>query len=262
MHILPSSPNQVDMMISSSGNFSHGSNGSISSSPDELNARLAMISFPETVPSPMPVTPEPPRMSGASKSFQSIPIIPDKSCKISCKKRKHSSCFRRVHFQQDPASRRVIRKTIYGRVNLTEEEKKALWWDKQPLRQSVRRSIRKFKSNEHCEGPSSEEFAQRYRRVLELCSSCTTVCMEELQFNLSDAPIRGLEQKIFPETVSARQEIIRKVVAAQHKLPSHLPPEQQSKLLRAASQNLTRGSRMLARLNGMGDATAAALERI
>lgn len=114
-----------------------------------------------------------------------------------------------------------------------------------------------FKANEHCEGPSFEEFAQRYRRARELCNG--TVGTEELHQNLlSHAPIRGLEQKIFPETVVARQEIIRKVVAAQDKLPSQLPPELQSKLLRVASQNLSRGSRMLARWNGMSDASAAA----
>lgn len=251
MHFLPPSPRQGDMLITSS--CLHGSeNGSISGCPDELPARLAMISIPETSPLPTPVTPEPSRRFGTSENS---------ATKVSCKKRKHSTCFRRVHFQQDPDSRRVIRKSIYGRASLTDEEKKTLWWDKQPLRHSVRQSIRMFKSNKHCDGHSCEEFTQSYRRARELCRNSNAVGMEELQMNLSDAPIRGLEQKIFPDTVAARQEIIRKVVAAQDKLPSHLPPEQQSKLLRAASQNLTRGSRMLARLNGMGDATVAALER-
>lgn len=261
MHIFPPSPSQGDMMITSSGLHS-SKNGSIPVCPDELPARLAKISIPAASPVPMPVSPDPPRQFGRSKCIQNTISVPDNpTTKVSCKKRKHSTCFRRVRFHQDPASRRVIRKCIYGRVSLTDEEKKALWWEKQPLRHSVRQSIRMFKSNEHRDSQSREEFARRYRGARELCSNSNAVGMEELQMNLSDAPIRGLEQKIFPETVSARQEIIRKVVAAQDKLPSHLPPEQQAKLLRAASQNLTRGSRMLARLNGMGDATVAALER-
>ncbi|KAG7364082.1 hypothetical protein IV203_037284 [Nitzschia inconspicua] len=222
-----------------------------------------MVSIPETMPVTMPVTPEIFRRYGTAKCVvEKKPYVPDKTANSLSKKRKHSSCFRRVHFQQDPSSRRVLRKCIYGRATLTNEEKKALWWDKQSLRASVRQSIRMFKSNEHCEGPSFEEFSQRYLRARELCGNSNSVGMEELQFNLSDSPVRGLEQKIFPGTVRARQDIIRKVVAAQDKLPSHLPKEQQSKLLRAASQNLTRGSRMIARLNGIGDAGAAALDRI
>jgi hypothetical protein len=258
----PSSPNQDCMMITS--REFHSGHMCISESPeDELPPRLERVSIlDESPPLPMPVTPDLSRRSGRSKCIQGSTNVPEKSTKVLCRKRKHSTCFRRVHFQQDFASQRVIRKCIYGRVSLTEEEKKALWWDKRLLRQSVRHSIVMFKSNEHCEGPSCEEFARCYRRARELCGNANSVGMEELQVYLRDIPIRGLEQKMFPETVSARQEIIRKVLTAQDKLPSHLPPEQQSKLLRAASQNLTRGSRMLARFHGIGDAAVAALDRI
>jgi hypothetical protein len=114
-----------------------------------------------------------------------------------------------------------------------------------------------FKANEHCEGSSYEEFTQRYRHVLQ---QVATNNMDEMEMNLSDSPIRGLEQHVFPEIMSAREAIIRKVVAAQDRLPKQLPPEQQSKLLRVASQNLTKGSRLLARLKGMGDASVAAVE--
>jgi hypothetical protein len=262
MHFLSSSPHpQVDMMITSTG--FHSGSIVILDTPDVFSARLARIAIPEdSADVPISVTPDHSRRSGRSMCFRSSIDVPNKVVKVLCKKRKHSICFRRVHFQQDPVSRRVIRKCIYGRANLTEEEKRAQWWDKQPLRKSVRNSIRMFQSDEHCEGPSYEEFARCYRQARQQCTNSNPVGMEELQINLSDVPIRGLEQKIFPETVSARQDIIRKVVAAQDKLPSHLPPDQQSKLLRAASQNLTRGSRMLARLHGMGDAAAATLDRI
>jgi hypothetical protein len=164
---------------------------------------------------------------------------------------------RRVRFQQDPDSRRIVRKAIYGRVTMTPEEKKALWWDKQ-LKKSARLAIRMYRHNRGSDGPSKEEFEQKFSQALALCrSNCEK--MEAIPM-LSDTPIRGLEQKIFPETVQARQEVIRKVVAAQHKLPKQLAPEQQSKLLRAASQNLTRSSRMMARLYGIGDANVAAAD--
>mmetsp|Transcript_745 Transcript_745/g.1366 ORF Transcript_745/g.1366 Transcript_745/m.1366 type:complete len:284 (-) Transcript_745:57-908(-) len=188
----------------------------------------------------------------------------------------------RVHFQKDPATGRLVRKSIYGRATLTAQEKKALWWDMQSLRRSVKRTIRLYKANDEQPqqggSPSSSssssshlscctsnaEFAQRYRQTRELCNANAINDgmgqQGELPIHrlLSEAPMRGLEQRLFPENIVERQEIIRKVLAAQDKLPTQLSPEQQAKLLRAASQNLTRGSRLLARLYGMGDAAAAA----
>jgi hypothetical protein len=167
---------------------------------------------------------------------------------------------RRVRFQQDPVSRRVVRRVIYGRVTMTEEERKAFWWDSQRLRKSSRHAIRMYMQNAHLEGVPKQEFEHNYRQALRLCSS-NCADMTDIPM-LSDTSIRGLEHKIFPESIISRQEVIRKVVAAQHKLPKQLAPEQQSKLLRAASQNLTRSSRMLARLYGIGDATVAAVDMI
>ncbi|KAL3925674.1 MAG: hypothetical protein SGILL_000253 [Bacillariaceae sp.] len=116
-----------------------------------------------------------------------------------------------------------------------------------------------FKCNEHVEGPPFEEFSQGYRHVLEnVATDDAPAAMQGIEINLSDSPIRGLEQQIFPEILSNRAAIIRKVVSAQDMLPDGLAPDQQSKLLRAASQNLTKGSRLLARLKGMGDVSMAA----
>ena len=152
-----------------------------------------------------------------------------------------------------------MRRSRYGRVSLTEEEKQALWWDKPSLRKSVKQSLREFKANVHSEGPSFEEFSQRYRFVMEKVAS-NTMEGDTDTVNLSDFPCRGLEQHIFPETMACKESIIRKVVAAQDRLPIQLPPEQQAKMLRVASQTLTKTSRALARLKGMGDASIAALE--
>jgi hypothetical protein len=91
--------------------------------------------------------------------------------------------------------------------------------------------------------------------------SDSMVSVDDLQtLNLSEVAIRGLEQNIFPEVVAGRQDIIRKVLVAQERLPGGLAPERQSKLLRLVSQNMTRQSRLLARLYGMGDANVAAME--
>jgi hypothetical protein len=116
-------------------------------------------------------------------------------------------------------------------------------------------------ADEHCDGPSKEEFNERYRQALDLLSNpAESISVDDLPCNLSETAIRGLEPKVFPETVTERRGIVRKVVAAQDRLPEGLAPEQQSKLLRAVSQNLTRRSRLLARLYGMGDANVAAME--
>jgi HD-GYP domain-containing protein (c-di-GMP phosphodiesterase class II) len=193
-----------------------------------------------------------------------------------------SSSQKRVRFQHDPASKRLVRKVIYGRVTLTNEEKKQLWWDKQ-IKKSTRRAIRRYQSggsssvssvnknnakevNYNSSSDDDErsvtslsrhDFAEKYRQALDVCSSAKTVPLPEDIPTISDTPIRGLEHRIFPETVMARQEVVKKVVAAQRKLPPGLTADQQSKLLRAASQNLTRKSRMLARLYGIGDAQVA-----
>jgi hypothetical protein len=138
---------------------------------------------------------------------------------------------------------------------MDEEEKKALWWDND-LRKSSRHSIRMYMRNQHLDGIPKDEFEHRYRQAVTMCSSyCADITEIPL---LSDTPIRGLEHKIFPDLINSRKDVVRKVVAAQHKLPKQLSPEQQSKLLRAVSQNLTRSSRMLARLYGIGDSTVAA----
>ena len=244
-------------------------NAGISTSPDELPARLAMISIPERPEMmPMPVSPEasplpPQRTHSGKRLFQmsscGMEIERKAPQKTHSYKKRRSTSYRRVHFQMNQESGRIVRRSVYGRVTLTEEEKQALWWDKPTLRKSAKQSLREFKANEHCEGPSFEDFRQRYRMVMDkVASNSMEGCAEEM--NLSDSPIRGLEQHVFPETMAAKQSIIRKVVAAQDRLPSQLPPEQQSKLLRAASQNLTKSSRLLARLKGMGDASIAALE--
>jgi hypothetical protein len=258
---VPYPPNTPNMIISPKSCPS--TNSSYSSSQDELPARLSMITFQEPVPAPPAyvVTPEPPRLSGSGKRVQRNRFVASHSQReMISKKRKHDTCFRSVHFQQDPCSGRMVRKSIFGRVELTEEEKVALWWDKQALRKSIRHDIRMFKSNKHGEGPSCEEFTRLHRQARDLCSQSNSVTMEDIQMNLSDVPIRGLEPKIFPELASGREDIIRKVVAAQDKLPTQLSHDQQSRLLRGVSQNLTRSSRLLARLNGIGDAHVARID--
>ena len=104
---------------------------------------------------------------------------------------------------------------------------------------------------------------RNYHEALKLCSSTSDELKKGGPLNpedipaISDTPVRGLEQRIFPETVAERQKIVARVVAAQKKLPEKLTADQKSKLLRAASQNLTRKSRMLARLYGIGDEKVA-----
>lgn len=235
--------------------------------PSSLHHRNRMIVDDQPSSRSFPFGKSNPHPSSPTMSTKTLPVKKRRPSSSKCTVRptKHvlalavrsaNDCGRRrVHFQQDPVSRRVVRRVVYGRVTMTEEEKKALWWDNE-LRKSSRHSIRTFMRDQHLDGLPKEEFEFKYRQAVAMCNSnCTDITDIPI---LSDTPIRGLEQKVFPDSINSRQDIVRKVVAAQQKLPKQLSPDQQSKLLRAASQNLTRSSRMLARLYGIGDATVVA----
>mmetsp|Transcript_1801 Transcript_1801/g.4159 ORF Transcript_1801/g.4159 Transcript_1801/m.4159 type:complete len:482 (+) Transcript_1801:428-1873(+) len=189
-----------------------------------------------------------------------------------------------VQFRQDPECKRIIRKVIYGRAKLTDDERKQLWWNKQ-IKKSTRRAIKRYqrsstsietKANSSASSDDDDErdersvtslsrpdFFRNYQAALALCTSTSAELKKGGPLNtedipaISDTPIRGLEQRIFPEAVAERQKVVARVVAAQKKLPDKLTADQKSKLLRAASQNLTRKSRMLARLYGIGDENVA-----
>jgi hypothetical protein len=69
-----------------------------------------------------------------------------------------------------------------------------------------------------------------------------------------DSPARGLEHFILPHVNQTRRRAVKLILRAQSRLPSHTPPEQKAFLLREVSKNLSKPSRRIAQLLGIGDA--------
>jgi hypothetical protein len=135
---------------------------------------------------------------------------------------------------------------------LTHEEKKLMWWDFD-IRKEARLDALAYKEDNGGEG--SKSYTSKFHEALHLCSSDGH--LENVPL-ISDVPVRGLEQCMFPGLIHARLLVVSKVLRAQRKLPAKSSPEQQALLLSAVSKNLTRPSRRVARLLGIGDARVAA----
>jgi hypothetical protein len=137
-------------------------------------------------------------------------------------------------------------------VLLTHEEKKLMWWDFD-IRKEARLDALAYKEDNRGEGYLS--YTSKFHAALHLCSSDGR--LENVPL-ISDVPVRGLEQCMFPGLTHVRLLVVRKVLRAQRKLPAKSSPEQQALLLGAVSKKLTRPSRRVARLLGIGDARVAA----
>jgi hypothetical protein len=133
---------------------------------------------------------------------------------------------------------------------LTNEEKKLMWWDFD-IKKQVRQDALAYKDN----GEGYISYISKFHEALHLCSSNGR--LENVPL-VSDVPVRGLEQSMFPHLIHARLLVVSKLLRAQSKLPANTSPEQQAFLLSAVSQNWTRPSRRVARLLGIGDARVAA----
>jgi hypothetical protein len=69
-----------------------------------------------------------------------------------------------------------------------------------------------------------------------------------------DSPARGLEHYILPNMNQSRRRVVKMILRAQSRLPPHTNPEQKAFLLREVSKNLSKPSRRIAQLLGIGDA--------
>jgi hypothetical protein len=134
---------------------------------------------------------------------------------------------------------------------LTHEEKKLLWWDFDDIQKQARLDALAYKDN----GEGSLSYISKFHKAFHLCRSKGR--LENVPL-ISDDPVRGLEQCLFPALIHARLLVVSKVLRAQIKLPAKTSPEQQALLLSAVSKNWTRPSRRVARLLGIGDARVAA----
>jgi hypothetical protein len=135
------------------------------------------------------------------------------------------------------------------RVELTHEEKILMWWESD-IKKQARRDGLAYKDNSE----GSLSYVSKFHQALNLCSSNGR--LENVPL-ISDVSVRGLEQCLFPDLIHARLLVVSKVLRAQRKLPVKISPEQQALLLSVVSKNLTRPSRRVARLLGIGDARVA-----
>jgi hypothetical protein len=161
-------------------------------------------------------------------------------------KKQKSRSTRRVRFD-------LLPQVDSRRVEPTHEEKMLMWWDSD-IKKQPRQDGLAFKDND--EGYLS--YVSKFHQALNLCSSNGR--LENVPL-ISDVPVRGLEQGMFPDLIHGRLLVVSKVLRAQRKLPAKTSPEQQALLLSLVSKNLTRPSRLLARLLGIGDARVAAETR-
>ena len=125
-----------------------------------------------------------------------------------------------------------------------------MWWDGE-IKKKARLDGLAYKDN----GEGSISYVSKFHQALDLCSS--TGRLENVPL-ISDVPVRGLEQCMFPGLTHARLLVDSKVPRAQRKLPPQSSPEQHALLSSAASKNLTRPSRRVSRFSGIGHPTAAA----
>ena len=164
---------------------------------------------------------------------------------------------KRVRFVTD-SNGHIAPEVDMGRVEITKEERTLMFWDG-----SVRKRARRYaeayrKEISREEGSPASSYSSRFQKAYEMCSSNARLQNTPL---ISKSPTRGLEHQVFPESRKARVRVVRTLVAAQKKLPKKVSPDNQAELLSAVSKKLTRGSRRLARLLGIGDAKVAVAEQ-
>jgi hypothetical protein len=189
----------------------------------------------------IPFLREPPVLGGKHQASPTSELLMRKP---SAKKLKSTSS-RRVCFES-------VSKADTGRVTLTDEEKELMWWNNETKFQAKLDSISFQKEQADDE---SSTYTAAFRQALHMCSSNAPLQGAPL---ISDSPVRGLEQRIFPELMQPRRRAVAMVLKAQRKLPKGASPEQKAALLCALSKKLTKPSRRVARLLAIGDATVAA----
>jgi hypothetical protein len=164
---------------------------------------------------------------------------------------------RRVRFRVDENNQIVLDVNTTARVELTEEEKTQMWWS------NVSGLQRKNKQNEFKElvrqTSENEEYIAKFRQALDLCNNSSSKYPLQNVPLVSDCPARGIERVLFPELGQYRRQGVRTIVLAQSRLPPKMSLDLQQKLLGATSKRLSRPSRRLARLLGIGDAMVAAV---
>jgi hypothetical protein len=159
----------------------------------------------------------------------------------------------KVRFETD-SENQIFPEVDTGRVELTEEEKKLMWWDGGGRRRAKLHARAYKKELEEDEGLSTS-YGAKFHQALDMCLSKTLLQNVPL---ISNSSARGLEHQIFPELTESRHRAVRMVLMAQKQLPDKVTPDNQAALLSSVSKNLTRTSRRVARLLGIGDARVAA----
>jgi hypothetical protein len=160
------------------------------------------------------------------------------------------SSLRRVRFEMN-SNNQIIPNVDTSRVELTEEEKKNMWWDAEGIKRKAKLDAKSYQTKLEDEG-SSISYNAKFYQAWDLCN-LNHGELKNLPL-ISNVPIRGLEVYIFPELTQSRHYVVRMVLKVQRSLPSKMSPDEQAAVLGSVSKNLTRPSKRLSRLFGIGDA--------
>jgi hypothetical protein len=145
---------------------------------------------------------------------------------------------------------RLALKVRFDLLPQADTRQKLMWWDSN-IDKQARLDAMAYKDN----GKGFLSYISKFHEALHLCSSIGH--LEDVPM-LSNFPVCGLEQCMFPGLIHARLRVVSKVLRAQIKLSLNKIPKQQALLLGVVSKNLTRPSRRVAQLLGIGDARVAA----
>jgi hypothetical protein len=166
------------------------------------------------------------------------------------KKESKKRSLRRVRFDMN-SNNQNIPNVDTSRVELTEEEKQRMWWDAEDIKRKAKLDAKFYQTKLGDEG-SSISYNVKFYQAWDLCN-LSHGGLENLPL-ISNVPIRGLEVYIFPELTQSRHRVVRMVLKVQRLLPSKMSPDEKAAILRSVSKKLTRPSKRLSRLFGIGDA--------
>ena len=182
--------------------------------------------------------------------------VSSSSSSSSSKKRRRSFIsksihdFKRVHFNMTPS-------VISFSAEQEEEDNLNRWYTPDQTAEFKKRAKRNASVFFQVVGyGDAQKHLENFEIALSMCSDTTVDRLENVPL-VSNSPVRGLENYLFPQLNKRRRCLVRGIVRSQKRFPEGLEADQKVKLLAATSKKLTLPSRRLARVLGIGDANVS-----
>ena len=151
-----------------------------------------------------------------------------------------------------------------------EQERERCWWSKAELKQNAKNDVRAYRdansrtcsSSQTQQGTQTDknEFSLAWKLCIENSRNHNFDIVEAVPLIPGQVPYRGLELCLFPELKRNRRYVISTFLKVQQKLPRQMSADQRDQALSAVSKKLTKPSKRIARLLGIGDANFVAEE--